>query len=276
MTDVWSSVAELEDAAQERLAGVLETRGADPQQRALRAAFLADLELPAGARVLDVACGTGVLTRALARLDAVGSVVGVDLAPSLVERARELAGDLPSVRYEQADARSLPFGGGSFDAVVFDSALTHIPSPEQALAEAFRVLRPGGRLGIFDGDYATATVALGDHDPLQRRVDATMAASVTDRRLVRRLPALVRAAGFEVGRFRSHGFVETGDSAYMLTVVDRGADLLRARDELGDGAAAELKAEARRRVEAGTFFGHIAYAGLVGSRPAASSAAAPG
>jgi ubiquinone/menaquinone biosynthesis C-methylase UbiE len=267
VTDVWASVAELEDAAQERLAGVLETRGADPQQRALRAAFLADLDLPPAARVLDVACGTGVLTRALARLEAVESAVGVDLAPSLVERARELARDLPNVRYEQADARSLPFDGGSFDAVVLDSALTHIPSPGQALAEAFRVLRPGGRLGIFDGDYATATVALGDHDPVQRCVDAMMAASVTDRWLVRRLPALVRAAGFELARFRSHGFVESGDAAYMLTVVDRGADLLHADGRLGDAAAAALKAEARRRVEAGTFFGHIAYAGLVGVRP---------
>jgi hypothetical protein len=129
------------------------------------------------------------------------------------------------------------------------------------------VLRPGGRLGIFDGDYATTTVALGDRDPLQLCVEAMMAASVTDRWLVRRLPALVRAAGFELARFRSHGFVESGEAAYMLTVVDRGADLLHADGTLGDAAAAELKAEARRRVEAGTFFGHIAYAGLVGSRP---------
>jgi SAM-dependent methyltransferase len=216
--------------------------------------------------VLDVGCGTGVLTRAIARLDSVGAVVGVDLAPSLLEQARVLAASLATVSYEEADARSLPFADASFDAVVFDSVLTHVPAPDEALAEAFRVLRPGGRLGVFDGDYATTTVALGDHDPLQRCIDAMMASSVTDRWLVRRLPTLVRRVGFDVERFRSHGFVETSDAGYMLTIVDRGGDILHAGGRLGEAAAAELKREARRRVEASTFFGHIAYASLVAAR----------
>jgi hypothetical protein len=94
-----------------------------------------------------------------------------------------------------------------------------------------------------------------------------LAGSVTDRWLARRLPALARAAGFELRRFRSHGFVETSEPVYMLTIVDRGVDVLRARGELGEAAAAALKEEARRRVEAGTFFGHIAYASLVATRP---------
>jgi SAM-dependent methyltransferase len=268
MTDVWSSVAELDATAQERLAGVLETRGADAQQQAMRAVFLSDVGLPPNARVLDAGCGTGVLTRAIAGLESVRSVVGVDLAPSLVERARALGASQAKARFERADARSLPFRDASFDAVVLDSALTHIPSPERALAEAFRVLAPSGRLGIFDGDYATTTVALGDHDPLQRCVDAMIAGSVTDRWLARRLPLLARAAGFEVERLRSHGFVETTDAVYMLTIVDRGADVLAGSGQISAAAAAELKREARRRAGAGTFFGHIAYVSLVAARPA--------
>jgi hypothetical protein len=54
----------------------------------------------------------------------------------------------------------------------------------------------------------------------------------------------------------------------MLTVIDRGADLLRASGQLGEDTAAALKAEARRRVEAGAFFGHIAYASLAARKPA--------
>ena len=53
----------------------------------------------------------------------------------------------------------------------------------------------------------------------------------------------------------------------MLSIVDRGADVLRARGEIGEETAAALEAEARRRVGAGTFFGHIAYASLVASKP---------
>ena len=163
--------------------------------------------------------------------------------------------------------RSLPFAGERFDVVVFDSTLSHVPEPERALAEAFRVLRPSGQLATFDGDYATATVALDEHDPLQACVDAMMANSVTDRRVMRRLPALLRSCGFEVGIARSHGFVETGDGGYMLTVVDRGADMLRESGKIGEELAQALKDEARRRVTVGGFFGHVAYASVIARRP---------
>jgi SAM-dependent methyltransferase len=267
-TDVWSSVATLDTATQERLAGVLETRGADPQQQALRRAFLADIPFPSGARVLEVGCGTGVLTRLLGTWPDVATVVGVDIAPTLLERARELAAHLPNVTFQQADAQELPFADDCFDVVIFDSTLSHVPRPDRALAEALRVLRPGGRLAAFDGDYATTTVALGDHDPLQACVDAMMAGSVTDRFLVRRLPSLVRAAGGELVRVRSHGFVETTEGGYMLTVVDRGADILRAQRQITDEMAERLKADARRRVTDGAFFGHIAYGSMVARKPA--------
>jgi SAM-dependent methyltransferase len=268
MTDVWATVSELDAETRERLAEVLETRGADPQQQAMRRDFLTGVDFPVKARVLEVGCGTGALTRTLARCENVGSVVGVDLAPSLLDRANALARELENVSFEQADARSLPFEDEAFDAVVFDSTLSHVPGPERALAESFRVLRPSGLLAAFDGDYATTTVALGDHDPLQACVEAMMSASVTDRWLARRLPTLARDSGFEITAFRSHGYVETTNAAYMLTIIDRGADILHASGQIGDKTAADLKAEAHRRVQAGTFFGHIAYASLVAHKPA--------
>ncbi|MGH9172714.1 MAG: hypothetical protein ACRD1H_00080 [Vicinamibacterales bacterium] len=94
-----------------------------------------------------------------------------------------------------------------------------------------------------------------------------MANSVNDRWLVRHLPALTRAAGFEVTGFRSHGFVETTEGGYMLTVIERGADMLRAFGRIGDETAAALKAEARHRVEAGIFVGHIAYGSITARKP---------
>jgi SAM-dependent methyltransferase len=267
MPDVWATVSQLDAATQERLAEVLETRGADPRQQAMRRAFLAEVTFPARARVLEVGCGTGVLARVLARWPEVAEVVGVDPAPSLLVRARELASGLPNLGFQQADGRSLPFEDEAFDVAVFDSTLSHVPDPGRALVEAFRVLRPKGWLAVFDGDYATTTVALGDNDPLQACVQAMMDNSVHDRWLVRRLPGLVRGCGLELVGFRSHGFVET-EGGYMLTIIDRGADMLHAAGQLGDDAAATLKAEARRRVAAGTYFGHICYASLTARKPA--------
>ncbi len=247
MPDVWSMVRELDAATRERLAEVLETRGADPQQQAMRRSFLADIAFPPRARVLEVGCGTGVLSRALAQWPEIDAVIGVDTAPSLLDKARELAADLPNLAFHEADGRSLPFEAGAFDVVIFDSTLSHVAQPEGALAEAFRVLRPTGWLGLFDGDYATTTVALGDHDPLQACVDAMLANSVHDRWLVRRLPALVRACGFEVASFRSHGFVDTA-GGYMVTIVERGADILRNLGQIDEDLTAALKTEARRRL----------------------------
>ena len=121
---------------------------------------------------------------------------------------------------------------------------------------------------MFDGDYATTTVAISDHDPLQVCADAAMAALVHDRLLVRRLPALARVAGYEVIRLRSHAYTETTQPNYMLTIIDRGADALVATGQIGTDTAKALKAEARRRAEEGTFFGHIAYASIIARRRA--------
>jgi ubiquinone/menaquinone biosynthesis C-methylase UbiE len=109
MPDVYANVTELEAAMQERLVDVLETRGADPQQQAMRRAFLADIAFPERARVLEVGCGTGVLTRVLARWPNVAEVRAVDPAPVFLRGARDLAADLPNVDFREADGRSLPF-----------------------------------------------------------------------------------------------------------------------------------------------------------------------
>lgn len=269
MADVWTNFNDLDPATQERLAEVLETRGSAAAQQAMRTAFLSEIGFPPSARVLDVGCGSGTLTRLLGRWPGVASVTGVDPGTPLIEKARELARGLENVVFREADGGALPFEGGIFDVVTLDSVLSHMREPERALTEALRVLRPGAWLGIFDGDYSTTTVAIGERDPLQTCVDAMMAKSVNDRWIVRRLPALLRRLGFEIASFRSHGYVENIDASYMLTVVDRGVDVLRDAGTIADATAAALKAEARRRVHDGTFFGHIAYASLTARKPTA-------
>lgn len=267
MPDVWTNFNDLDASTQRRLAEVLETRGSAAAQQAMRWDFLAAIGFPTGARVLDVGSGTGTLTRRLGRWPGVASVTGVDPGTSLIEQARQLAQGIENVVFREADGAALPFEVGTFDVATFDSVLSHMSEPERGLAEALRVLRPGGWLGIFDGDYSTTTVAIGEHDPLQQCVDAMLASSLHDRWIVRRLPALVRRAGFEVIGFRSHGYVEDLDAAYISTIIDRGADILRATGTIVEATAAALKAEARRRVDDGVFFGHIAYASLTARKP---------
>jgi ubiquinone/menaquinone biosynthesis C-methylase UbiE len=268
MPDPYATISQVDPAVQKRLAGVLELRAADIQQQAMLRTYLSDIEFPNAARVLEVGCGTGAVTRALARWPGVAEVVGIDPSPVFLAKARELGKALTNASFEEADGRSAPFGDQSFDVAVYHTTLCHVPGPERALAEGFRLLRAGGWVAIFDGDYATTTVAVGDADPLQACADAAVAGLVHDRWLVRRLPMLVRSGGFDVVRIRSHGYVETSEPGYMLSLIDRGADLLVASGRIGAEFAATLKTEARRRAGSHEFFGHIAYFSLVGRRPA--------
>jgi ubiquinone/menaquinone biosynthesis C-methylase UbiE len=104
--------------------------------------------LQPGERVLDVACGTGLVSfRAAAAVGERGAVVGTDLSGEMVESARRGAAlrDLHHARFERADAEALPLEGGAFDAALCALGLMYVADPINALAEMRRVLRPGGR-----------------------------------------------------------------------------------------------------------------------------------
>jgi SAM-dependent methyltransferase len=100
-----------------------------------------------GMRVLDVACGTGVVAITAARLGAV--VTALDLTPQLLERARE-NGRLANVRvdFHEGDVEHLPFPDNQFDAVLSQFGHIFAPRPEVAIAEMLRVLKPGGTLAF--------------------------------------------------------------------------------------------------------------------------------
>ena len=127
----------------------------------------------AGDRVLDVACGTGVLARSLAaRVGAQGSVTGLDLNDGMLEVASRKA---PQITWRQGRAEQLPFENERFDAVVSQFGLMFFADRRAALQEMMRVLRPGGRLavavwdaldnspGLCGGDTPAATLVRRMH-----------------------------------------------------------------------------------------------------------------
>jgi len=103
--------------------------------------------IEAGMRVLDVACGTGVVALTAARLGA--HVTGVDLTPKLIERARENAEIMGlDVTWIEGDAEALPVEDAAFDVVVSQFGHMFAPRPELALSEMLRALRPGGTIAF--------------------------------------------------------------------------------------------------------------------------------
>ena len=131
-------------------------------------------QIQLGHRVLDVACGTGILAReAAARTGPTGSVVGLDPGPGMLAVAERLA---PNIEWRQGAAESLPFADQSVDAVVSQFGLMFFVDRHQALREMLRVLRPGGRLVIAVWDSLESLPAYAAEVALLERVAGRRAA----------------------------------------------------------------------------------------------------
>lgn len=110
---------------------------------------------PSG-RVLDVATGAGYVAAEATRRGA--DVIGIDFSGAQIEMARRT---YPQVRFEKADAQALPYGEGTFDAVVNAFGMCHLPEPDSALREAFRVLKGGGWMAFTVWDVPERAVGFG-------------------------------------------------------------------------------------------------------------------
>lgn len=141
--------------------------------------------------VLEIAIGTG---RNLAFYAADVRLTGIDLSPAMLELARQRGAALGrAVDLRLGDAQALPFDDASFDAVVSTLALCTIPDPGRAVAEARRVLRPGGRIVLLDHVRSPSrAVRL-----VQRLLDPILVRFAGDH-LLRELVEHVEAAGFQV------------------------------------------------------------------------------
>src|SRR5262249_60580868 len=135
MPDVFANITQASPAILEGIANTLELRATLPQYQAILRSYLSDIAFPPNARVLEVGCGTDAVARFVARWPHVAEVMGTDPSPVLLDKARVLSTGLSMLSFQEADGKALPFSANTFDVVVLPTVLTHVPDPEDLLAE---------------------------------------------------------------------------------------------------------------------------------------------
>src|SRR5918997_134260 len=202
--DPYQITDKLEDPLLDVMVSRLEVRGKHSFFQKVLQEYLDALDIDSASTVLDMGCGTGVAARTIARrADFSGRVTGIDLSPYLVEAAKRLADEEGlggRVEFRYGDTRELDILDGEFDAVVAHTLVSHVQEPPTALNEAARVVKPGGLIAIFDGDYASMTFALDDPVESKRYDEALINAVMTSPRVMRQMPRVLRQAGLEMVR----------------------------------------------------------------------------
>jgi ubiquinone/menaquinone biosynthesis C-methylase UbiE len=259
MTDLYTRISEQPREVLDTIAKSLNVRASEPAMQAICARYMARIALPKGSRVLEVGCGNGAATKLIMQHVRPAQLVGSDPSPVFIDMARETFAGEPRVSFALGDAVATGQADACFDLVIAHTVYSHLIDPERALAEAHRILKPGGQLVIFDGDFATITVALFDGDPLQSVVATVLRHMVHAPYIMRRLPALVTAAGFSVRSVEPHGYVQTRSPDFLLTLLSRGINAAARAGEIGQALVDGFDREARRRVANGTFYGAILF-----------------
>ena len=272
--DIYTRLNEIDDATLRNIAQMLERRGNHPQQVAMRTAYLNKLGDITGLQVLEIGCGTGVVTRELARrIGPGGRLVGSDPSHGMITVARELAEaeGTPVIEFAVQDAGNLPYPDATFDLVCAVTVFSHVPAREAVLREVARVTKPGGRVLIVDGDFAANQIAHPDQETTTRIITAWRANVVDDPYLTRRLGPLVAGAGLTMGAVDGHIHVEAGHvdegTSFMLQWAQFAAQQGVQAGAVTEEQAAAWTAEVRAMNQQNLLFGSVTFISVVCERP---------
>jgi SAM-dependent methyltransferase len=256
-------VNELDDLALELLVARLESRSQNEVFAKLLDNYLGRLVLPSSAQVLEIGCGTGANLRYFARRnDFTGKAVGVDHCSHFIEAAKRFAqaeGVSDRLVFKVGDAHHLDFPPASFDVVIAHTLISHVTAPLTVLAEMARVVRPGGTVVIFEGDYASLSYAFPDHG-FGHQMDVALAnATFNNPRIMRDLPRLLPEFGLKLTAAWGDAVVEVGNGSYFKSFMETYVPYVKQAGSLPAQAVDIWQHEQLQAMQNGTFFAACNY-----------------
>jgi ubiquinone/menaquinone biosynthesis C-methylase UbiE len=272
LQDPWHHVDASGEA--DRLIQVLEEADLATGWAELRQTWLDFSGVRRGDRVLDVGCGTGVVTRDLAqRVGHRGRVVGIDPSTRLIEEALRRAeeeGLKDRIELRCADGAAIPFPDGSFGLVVASAVFGHVPNGMEVLKEMVRVAQPGGTVLAFDHDIDTIVIDASDRNLTRRIVHAYCDRYFTSGWSGRELYGMFRQAKLEEIAVLPLSFTSTQFEPHWKRMVERLSTVAIKTGVVSEAEAAAWRADLEEKGREGRFFASRGYFCLRGRTPGAA------
>jgi ubiquinone/menaquinone biosynthesis C-methylase UbiE len=269
--DPYRITDKLEDVLLGVMVSRLEARGKHWFFHEVLRDYLDAMDIDSADNVLDLGCGTGVAARTIARrANFSGRVTGIDLSPYLVEAAKRLADEEglgTLVEFRSGDTRELEIPDGEFDARVAHTLVSHVQEVLTVLEEAARVVKPGGLIAIFDGDYASMTFALDDPVQSKKYDEVLITAIVINPRVMRQMPRLIQQAGLEMIRAFPYVMAEVGEGDFWLSGIDSFEKLAPRSGQMTEAEATNWANALHEASDNGVFFGASNYYTYIARRP---------
>jgi ubiquinone/menaquinone biosynthesis C-methylase UbiE len=256
--DIFGRINELDEASVEKIVQRLEFRDSDPTFTQWRDTYLDKLPFETATRILDAGCGTGVVTRAIAqRSKGKSQVIGSDYSPALIDAARQKAREFKldrQIEFQVNDIHSLDFEDGYFDMAIAHTVISHVADPEAAVKELHRVVKPGGVVAIFDGDYASLTFAYPDDEFAKQFEEVFLHVIVNNPRVMRNLPQTLSTVGLDITGVTSHVLAEVGTAQFWMSAIEAFTPMIASSGLLPADKLNNWIAWQRKAVETGQFF----------------------
>lgn len=233
------------------------------------------MEVHEGHRVLDLGCGPGSDTIALADLvGETGQVHGVDFDSEMVVEANERAsagGVAARVAHQHADAASLPFDDDFFDSCRSERVFQHLSDPAAGLAELIRVTRPGGRIVILDTDYGSISIA-SEFPRIERRLAEHYCTVMNNPFAARLLYRMFRVAGLDDVSVEALPFIIDDVRLFStMFLLDRSLEQAEEAGRLTGDEVRRFRADLERSAEVGGFLASTGQLLVAGRKPVAAT-----
>jgi ubiquinone/menaquinone biosynthesis C-methylase UbiE len=220
--DLFGRTFDMDEQSLAVMAARLESRGKHTFFSQVIDDYMNALALSRDETILDLGCGTGVVARTIARRgDVKGRIVAMDISPYLVGLGKRFASEEGvggRIDFLTGDAHSIIEPEGKFDVVVMHTLVSHVVDPVTVIEEARRLLRPEGRIVIFDGDFASRVCATDAPDG-GAEMDRLILRMTAQSTVMRQMPRLLAKGGFEMEWSRGYVAADIGRADFFSSIL---------------------------------------------------------